>query len=55
MANYDSYEVKEGGVLEHVEGLCRHLTQGGSFTDSTPVTLSDVERYIQSSYYWILG
>ncbi len=49
MATYSAYEIKQGGVLERVEAICRHLTQGGSFTDSTPITLTDVEMFIDDS------
>ena len=53
--SYEGFEVREGEVLERVEALCRHLTTGGSFTDSGPIPLGDVERHIDDAYYWMLG
>jgi len=55
MANYSAFEVQQGGVLERVEAICRHLTSGGSFTDATPISLTDVEMFINDSYYWLCG
>lgn len=52
---YSSFEIKTGGLLERVEAICRHLTTGGSFTDASPVTLGDVEQFIDDAYYWLLG
>lgn len=53
--SYSSFEIKTGGLLERVEAICRHLTTGGSFTDASPVTLGDVEQFIDDAYYWLVG
>lgn len=55
MANYQAFEVKAGDVLNRVEALCRHLTNGGKFTESTPIKAADVDMFIDDSYYWLLG
>ena len=55
MANYQGFETKDGGVLESVSAMCRHLTTGGQFREDSTVPLADVERYIDDSYYWLLG
>lgn len=55
MSSYSAFEVKEGGVLERVEAICRHLTSGGSFTDTTPVKLVDVELFIDDGYIFLVG
>ncbi len=52
---YTGFEIKEGDVLHRVEALCRHLTTGGVFTNTSPTPLPDVERYIDDAYYWVLG
>lgn len=41
--------------MNRVEAICRHLTNGGKFTDSTPARVSDVEMFIDDAYYWLLG
>ena len=53
--SYTSFERQTGGVLERVEAICRHLTTGGSFKDTSPIPLADVERFIDDAYYWLLG
>lgn len=55
MANYQAYEVREGEVLSRVEALCRHLTSGGHFTETTPVTLAEAELFLSDAYYWLRG
>lgn len=55
MADYSGYEITGGQVLERVEALCRHLTTGGHFTESSPVPASDVLMFLDDSYYWIQG
>ena len=55
MANYQSFEVKEGGVLERVATICRHLTTKGIFLDTSPIPVADVERFIDDAYYWLLS
>lgn len=55
MADYQSFELSTGEVLKRVEATCRHLTTGGVFNDSTNPTSSDVVRFIDNSYYWLLG
>ncbi len=55
MSNYQGFEVKDGGILDLVEATCRHLTSGGVFTESSTVRKTDVERFINTSYYWLIG
>ena len=55
MADYTAYETEEGACLETVEAYCKSLTEGGSFTDETNPTQSDIERMLTTSYYWVAG
>lgn len=55
MSDYQSFELSTGEVLKRVEATCRHLTTGGSFNDTTSPTSSDVVRFVDNSYYWLLG
>lgn len=53
--SYLGYEAREGEVLDRVQALCRNLTTGGKFTDSSSVPLSDVEQWLTDSYYRVSG
>jgi hypothetical protein len=53
--SYSGYEVSDGEVLARVQAFCRHLTDGGVFTDSSSVLLADVERYVSDAYLWLVG
>jgi len=55
VSNYQSFELKDGHVMDLVEGMCRHLTTGGQFTDSSTVKRADVENFINVAYYWLVG
>ena len=50
-----AFEGKDGDVLRRVGAICRHLTSGGLFTDTTPVILASVEQFIDDGYYFVLG
>lgn len=52
---YHVFEVTAGDVLNRIEAICRHLTEGGKFTDTTPARISDVEMFIDDAYYWLAG
>lgn len=53
--NGTAFEANSGDVLRRVGAICRHLTSGGVFTDTTPVILASVEQFIDDGYYFVLG
>ena len=57
MATYSgtAFEATSGDVLKRITAMCRHLTSSGNFTETTPVTLSAVEMFIDDAYYFVLG
>src|SRR3989304_5962436 len=57
MANYagTAWEAQDGDILRRVSGICRHLTSGGVFTETTPVTSSQVDQYIDDGYYFVVA
>lgn len=57
MSNYSgtAFEAVDGEILRRVSGICRHLTTGGLFSETTPVPIASVEQFIDDSYYFVLG
>ena len=55
MADYTAYEIDQGQALEDVEALCSHLTQDGTFTDSTQPKSADVYRRLTLAHHKIAG
>lgn len=53
---YTAYELTVGDALTEVQNLCHHAARNsGAFSASTIPTLSAVEQWITTSYYWIGG
>lgn len=57
MSNYagSAFETTNNEILRRVAAVCRHLTQGGVFTETSPVTSAQVDLFIDDSYYFVLG
>jgi len=53
--NYIAYELSDGQCLEQVESICKHITEGGSFTNNSQIDQPDVDTFITSTYYEIGG
>lgn len=53
--SYLSFESATGNCLAQVRAICRALTVSGEFTDTGPITGTDVDMFLDNSYYWLLG
>lgn len=53
--DYTSYELSPGACNEQVEATCKHLTEGGSFTNNSQISQTDVDTFITSTYYEMGG
>ena len=50
--SYSAYELTAGtSCLNLVEAYCRHLTEGGKFSDTSSPSLSQVESVLTQVYY----